>query len=120
MVPLDNSALRYDFYFDKPGYAPAFLDTVAHGSELNITLKRGQTLVGTVKKIVNGRLEPVVGAPVDLRLPTDDLWFQQRTMTGPNGAYIFFHVTPPAGGKKHGRLFYAGEVVSVPVQEGAA
>ncbi len=117
VVPVREEDMRYDFYFDRPGYAPTFLYAVTNnGPELTVVLTRGLTVTGTVKRLVNGTVEPVTGTEVELRLPYVDLWYQQRTLTDPNGRYTF-HVTPETGGRKW-QVVFAGEVVQLDVKEG--
>jgi hypothetical protein len=115
-IPVRDSQLRYDFYCDKPGYAPAFLYAVTNNSpELTVVLHRGLTITGTVRRLVNGKPEPVTGTQVELRLPYVDLWYQQRTMTDSKGQYRF-QVTPTPGRKW--QVVFAGEVVPFEVNEG--
>jgi hypothetical protein len=114
VVPVKQADMRYDFYCDKPGYAPTFLDGLTNQSMLNVVLKRGLTVTGTVNRLTNGKVEPVMGGPVELRLPNADLWYQQRTMTDHNGRYTF-HVTPPPAGKKW-QVVFVGEVVQLDVK----
>ena len=116
VVPVHEADMRFDFYCDKPGYAPTFLNGVANGSpELNVVLKRGLTVTGTVKRMVGGKAEPVTGTQVELRLPSQDLWYQQHTMTDHNGQYTF-HVSPPDHDKW--QVVFAGEVAQLEVKEG--
>ena len=116
VVPVGEADMRFDFYCDKPGYAPTFLYGITNQSpELGVVLKRGLTVTGTVKRIAGGKAEPVAGTQVELRLPFEDLWYQQRTGTDYNGKYTF-HVSPPGHGKW--QVVFAGEVVALDVVEG--
>jgi len=99
-IPFHEPDLRYDVYFDKPGYAPAFLNGIESTSaELEVVMKHGIGVTGTVKRLVKGKLEPVSGASVELRLPYVDLWYQQRTVTDEQGRYSFRVTAPPANRK---------------------
>jgi hypothetical protein len=116
IIPVQDPSMRYDFFCDKPGYAPAFLYAITNNSpELTVVLQRGLTVTGTVRRLVNGKPEPVTGSQVELRLPYVDLWYQQRTMTDPNGQYKF-QVTPIPNRKW--QVVFAGEVVPLDIEEG--
>jgi hypothetical protein len=116
-IPVHDPELRYDFYCDRAGYAPTFLYAVTnHSPELTVLLQRGLTVTGTVRRLVNGKAEPVPSSQVELRLPYVDWWYQQRTTTDQHGQYKF-HVTPPTGGRKW-QVVFAGEVVPLEVEEG--
>ena len=116
IIPVQDPSMRYDFFCDKPGYAPAFLYAVTNNSpELTVVLTRGLTVSGTVRRLVNGKPEPVTGSQVELRLPYVDLWYQQRTTTDSHGQYRF-QVTPIPGRKW--QVVFVGEVVQLDVQEG--
>jgi hypothetical protein len=110
-----DSAL--DLYFDKEGYAPVILYRVRGSTNaLSVVMKRGLALVGHVQRRVGEKLEAVSGATVELCLPHDDLWYQQRTRTDPEGRYVF-QVTPPPDGKKW-QVVYGDERVQVEIEEG--
>jgi hypothetical protein len=116
VVPVHEADLRFDFYCDRWGYAPTFLYSITNWSELNVVLKRGVTVTGTVKRMVGGQAEPVSGTQVELRLPSEDLWYQQRVMTDHDGTYCF-HVAPPPA-EKRWQVLFAGEIVQLDVKEG--
>jgi hypothetical protein len=117
VLPFHEPGMRYDLYFDKVGYAPAFLHAISSSSpELSVVMKRGLAVTGTVKRLVGGKLEPVSGTTVELRLPYVDLWYQQRTLTDNDGRYTF-RVTPPPAGRKW-QVAFADEVVPLEVSEG--
>jgi hypothetical protein len=116
VVPVNEADMRFDFYCDKPGYAPTFLYCITNPSpELNVVMKRGLTVTGTVKRMAGGKLEPVSGTQVELRLPYEDLWYQQDTSTDNDGKYTF-HVSPPDHGMW--QVVFSGEVVKLDVAEG--
>ena len=116
VVPVRENDLRFDFYCDKPGYAPVFLHAITNQSpELAVVLKRGLTVTGTVQRMAGGKLEPVGGAQVELQLPSEDLWYQQRTSTDHNGKYSF-HVSPPDHGAW--QVVFSGEAVKLDVAAG--
>jgi hypothetical protein len=120
--------VRYDLQFHKPGFAPAFLYEIAADSpDLKVTLKRGESIHGTVTRIANGKAEPVAGQWVQLRLPTRDLMYAEHTTTDASGAFEFRACTPPPG---HPRLWQVicgdegvpvkDKVVEVDVKDGQA
>jgi hypothetical protein len=116
VVPVHETDIRFDFYCDKPGYAPTFVYCITNqSSELDVVLKRGLTVTGTVKRMAGGKAGPVSGTQVELRLPSEDLWYQQRTGTDNDGKYTF-HVSPPDHGKW--QVVFSGEVVELDVKEG--
>ena len=115
-IPGGGPKDAYDLYFDKPGFAPVFLYRFRGSSnELTVVMKHGLALVGRVMRRVGEKLEPVLGATVELCLPHDDLWYQQRTTTDPEGVY-HFQVTPPPKGRRW-QVVYAGGRVQVQVEE---
>ncbi len=65
--------------------------------------------------MVGGKAEPILGTQVELRLPYEDLWYQQHTSTDNDGQYTF-HVSPPDHG--NWQVVFAGEVVKLDVEEG--
>ena len=82
--------LRYDLQFRKSGFAPAFIFEVSADSpEIRLTMKRGERIHGTVKRLIDGQLKPVPMASVELRLPSWDFWYQERVFTGPSGEFEF-------------------------------
>ena len=116
-IPIGETGMAYDLYFDKPGFAPTFLYRISSSSnELSIVMKRGLVVTGTVRRAVDGKLEPVSGASVELRRPYVDLWYQQRTLTDDQGRYTF-RVTPPPADRKW-QMVFAGQVVQLEVKEG--
>jgi hypothetical protein len=117
VLPFHEPGMRYDLYFEKIGFAPAFLYAISSSSpELSVVMKRGIAVTGTVKRPTDGKLEPVSGATVELRLPYVDLWYQQRAFTANDGRYTF-RVTPPPAGRTW-QVVFAGKVVQLEVQEG--
>ena len=66
VVPVNEADMRIDFYCDKPGYAPTFLYGITNPSpELNVVMKRGLTVTGTVKRMAGGKLETESGTQVE-------------------------------------------------------
>ncbi|MFB3895951.1 MAG: carboxypeptidase-like regulatory domain-containing protein [bacterium] len=115
LIPYSESDLRYDIYFDKIGYAPTFLYALSPDStNLNVVMKKGVALTGTVMRLVNGKPVPVAGAMVELQLPSEDLWYQEKAITDNQGKYTF-QVTPPPKPKKW-QVSFLGETVQVEVK----
>ena len=83
--------IRFDLQFHKPGFAPAFLyEIAADFPDLKITLKRGESIHGTA---ISGRA--AAGVKVKLRLPSQDLWYEEETFTDANGKFEFRSCAPP-------------------------
>ena len=88
--------IRFDLQFHKAGSAPAFLYEIAADSpDLKVTLKRGESIHGTVTRSVNGEKMAAVGAIVELRLPSQDVWYQEQVSTDANGKFEFRACAPP-------------------------
>jgi hypothetical protein len=48
--------IRYDFWFEKQGFAPAFLYGIsAESDELKVVLRKGVTVTGRVTRLARGR-----------------------------------------------------------------
>ena len=129
--------LRYDLQFRKSGFAPAFIFEVSADSpEIRLTMKRGERIHGTVKRLIDGQLKPVPMASVELCLPSWDFWYQERVFTGPSGEFEFRACAPPSepplpsgnlvgdtgkqdsSRKRKWQLAYGGEVVEIDVRDG--
>jgi hypothetical protein len=136
VVPF-RERLRYDLQFRKFGFAPAFIFEVSADSpEIRLTMKRGESIHGTVKRLTDGQLKPVPMASVELRLPSWDLWYQERVFTGPRGEFEFRACAPPSEPpfpsgnlvegtgkqdsplKRKWQVVYEGEVVEIDVHDG--
>ncbi len=117
LLPFHETDARYDLWFDKFGFAPTFLYGISGESqELKVVLRRGIPLSGTVTRVVNGLREPVFGTTITLRLPSEDLWYQNRTLTDDNGRYMF-RVSPPPRGYPW-LLYLLGQVVELYIKQG--
>jgi hypothetical protein len=115
-IGFNEDNIRSDVYFNKIGYAPAFLYGISTSStNLKVVLKKGVPLTGTVTKLVKGKSVPVGGASVELQMPSEDLWYQERAITDNQGNYMF-RVTPPPKDKKW-QVSFLGETVSVEVKD---
>lgn len=123
-LPLEEKNVRYDLWFDRFDRAPTFLSGVSgQGEELKVTLERGVILTGTISRQLPNRTRGVRPGPqvrvgqtvVDLRLPSEDLWYQQRSFTDTDGKYSFRVSAPPAGRKW--QVVFVGEVVEVEIGE---
>jgi len=83
--------IRFDLQFHKSGFAPAFLYEIAADSpDLKVTLKRGEIIHGTA---ISGRA--AAGVKVKLRLPSQDLWYEEETFTDASGKFEFRACAPP-------------------------
>ncbi|MGA2543579.1 MAG: carboxypeptidase-like regulatory domain-containing protein [Verrucomicrobiota bacterium] len=88
--------IRFDLQFHKAGFAPAFVHEIAADSpDLKVTLKRGESIHGTVTRIANGKRAAVAGEKVELRLPSQDVWYQQQAATDAAGKFEFRACAPP-------------------------
>jgi len=116
-IPFYESNVKYDLQFDKPGYAPCFLyDISSDAGEINVVMRRGLVTRGKVVRVVNGQRRPVLGTMVQLRLPSEDLWYQKRAFTDMNGKYTFRVCQPPKPRKW--QVVFAGEVVQLDIEQG--
>lgn len=76
----------------------------------------------------NGKLEPVKGETVELRLPSSDVWYQESTVTDEKGGYEFQVCPPPPEPsltrdppfKPQWQVVLAGRMVPVEVRAGEA
>ena len=83
-LPLDEKKTRFNFWFDKEGYAPTFLSGVfPHPEDVKVIMKRGMQVSGTVKRLMEGKLEPVDGAAVYVQCSSGDLAHQRRVFEDP-------------------------------------
>jgi hypothetical protein len=88
--------IRFDLQFHKAGFAPGFLYEIAADSpDLKVTLKRGEIIHGTVTRSVNAKKVEVAGETVELRLPSQDVWYQEQVSTDANGKFEFRACAPP-------------------------
>lgn len=114
-LPFYETDIRYDLWFDKLGFAPTFLHGIsAKSQELMVVMKRGTPVTGIVSRLVKAEREPVSGTMVELKLSTEDLWYQQRAFTDQEGRYTF-RISPPPTDKKWSVVF-AGEAVELDVK----
>jgi len=117
VLPFYETDIRYDLWFEKDGFAPTFLYGISGKSqELKVVMRRGMPLSGTITRLVNGRQEPVVRTTIELKLPSEDLWYQRRTATDNKGKYMF-RVSPPPKERKWLLVFF-GEVVELDIKQG--
>ena len=115
-LPFPRRDIRYDVWFDRLGFAPTFLYAISAESQaMEVVMKRGTPVTGTVTRLVKGRQEPVFGAMVELRLTTWDMGYRQRTITGPKGRYTL-RVSPPPSDKKW-RVVFLDEAVELDVKD---
>ncbi len=125
-----HEQIRYDLQFEKPGFAPAFLFQIsAEASHIDVVMRRGEEIRGTVVRLIDGRREPVSGTMVELRFPTRDYWYQVRAFTDTSGKFGFRACPPPAvpvgcadktcrPAARRWQLVYAGQVVELDVRDG--
>lgn len=131
--------IRFDLQFHKAGFAPAFFYEIgADSPALKVTLKRGESINGTVIRSVNGKKVAVAGETVELRLPSQDVWFQEQVSTDANGKFEFracapSHEPPDPPSNSFGAVSHqassrerkwqvvcGGKVVQVDVRDGQA
>ena len=124
LLPFEEKDVRYDLWFDRIGWAPTFISGIsATSSELEVTLERGMVLTGKVTRQLPNKTRgdrpgpevPVQQTVVDLRLPSEDLWYQQRSFTDAEGRYSF-RVSPPPPGREW-QVVFAGEVVPLEIEK---
>lgn len=115
VLPFYEADIRYDLWFDKRGFAPTFLYGIStRPQELKVVMKRGTPVAGIVTRLIKERRKPVSGTMVELRLPTEDLCYQQRAFTDHKGRYTF-RISPPPKDKKW-QVVFAGEVAELNVK----
>ncbi len=124
LIPVKKQNLRYDLWFDRNGKAPSFLSSITpETGEIQVTLDEGTILSGRVmRQLPNntpaarpGPKTPVAQTVVYLRLPAEDLWYQQRSFTDTDGVYRFHVSTPPPG--SHWQVDFLGQIVVVEIGE---
>jgi hypothetical protein len=117
-----NKNRRYDLQFNKDGFAPTFLfQQPCDSNEITVTLKRGESIHGTVTRFVDGKRKAVVMKEVKLQLPCRDFWYQQRTFTDEDGKYEFRACAPPidpSGLKRKWYVAVDGKTIAVEVRDG--
>jgi len=90
--------LRYDLQFDKWGFGPAFVYQISQETpEINVVMKKGIPIRGSVTRLANGIQEPVTGTQmVELRLPNPrGSWYLKRIFTDHEGKFKCFASPPP-------------------------
>jgi len=90
--------VRYDLQFDKGGFGPAFVYQISQETpEINVVMKKGIPIRGSVSRLVNGIPEPVAGsAVVVLRLPNSrGFWYSKNVFVGHEGEFVCFVSVPP-------------------------
>ncbi len=127
--------VRYDLqFFDKGGYGPTFLYQISKETpEINVVMKKGIPIRGTVSRLVNGIPEPVRGsAVVVLRLPNSrGTCYSKHVFVGYDGEFVLFASVPlqlpmeldiSANGEprpyRKWQVVFAGEIVQIEVEEG--
>ena len=136
-LPIDEQDTRVNLWFEKDGYAPTFVSGVGPDSDnLTVVMTRGMQVAGHVRRKINGRLEPVDGAAVEVRLASDmesqrrafrdpltfvlekggDLPYRQRVVTDSFGEYLVALSTPPKG--KQWFVVCLDEAMAVDLQTG--
>jgi hypothetical protein len=89
---------RYDLQFDKWAFGPVFLYQISATSpEINVVMKKGVPIRGSVTRLVNGTREPASGATmVELRLPNSrGLWYSKKVFVDHQGNFECFASPPP-------------------------
>lgn len=83
-LPLDEKETRFNFWFDKEGFAPTFISGISpQPQDVKVIMKRGIQVSGTVKRLTEGQLEPVKGMAVYLQCSSGDLAHQKRVFDDP-------------------------------------
>lgn len=129
--------VRYDLQFDRAGFAPVFLYQISATSpQVNVVMKTGIPICGSVARLVNASPEPVTGKTmVELRLPNPrGLWYSRGVFVV-QGNFRCFASPPPqpptefrltCNGKARRyrpepakwQVVFAGEIVEIDVEEG--
>lgn len=83
-MPPDEEDTRLNFWFDKPGFAPTYVAGISlQPRDFSVIVKRGIRVSGTVRRLREGRLEPVQRAAVYLQCSSGDLAHQKRVFEDP-------------------------------------
>jgi hypothetical protein len=118
--PIKEQEIRLNLWFEKDGFAPTFAFGVrADTEDLKVVMEPGIQLAGHVRRSINGKLEPVDAAAVEVRLGADletqkrafrdpltyvlehggDLPYRRRVFTDSSGEYVVSVPMPPEGMK---------------------
>jgi len=116
-IAFQRTDVRYDIWFDTPGFAPSFLFGIsAESRDITVEMKAGTLLSGTVGRRVNGQREPVPAATVELRISTWGMGYRQRAVTDADGRYTLHVALLP--GRDTCVVAFAEQTVQVQLQEG--
>jgi len=131
--------IRYDLQFDRWGFGPVFVYQISQETpEINVVMKKGVPIRGSVTRLVDGTREPVSAGEtmVKLRLPNPrGRWYSKRVFLDHQGNFECFASVPPqppmeyvlsANGesrpyrsqKAKWQVVFAGEIVQIDVEEG--
>jgi hypothetical protein len=118
--PPKEQEIRLNLWFEKDGYAPTFvLGVRPDKQDLKVVMEPGIQVAGNVRRSIKGKLEPVDGAAVEVRLAADietqkrafrdplgfvlehggNLPYRRRVFTDSSGEYVVSVPTPPEGMK---------------------
>jgi len=116
VIEFNEPGMRYDFWFEKHGFAPTFLYGISAESEdLKVLLKRGVLVTGTVTRLVRGKEKPVEWVEVVLSGPSTDLMYRQGSVTDHNGKYTFRAGPAPPG--KNWSVLFLNESIEIDIGE---
>ena len=116
-IPIPRGDPFVDLQFDHGNVpAPAFLYKIKPAaSPLRVVLTEGKPLRVRVVERANDRLIPVPHAEIELQMPQEDFWYQNRQATDAKDEYNF-RVSAPSG-KSPWMLYYAGKRLPVDYAE---
>jgi hypothetical protein len=130
--------IRYDLQFYRWSFGPVFLYQISATSpEINVVMRKGVRIRGSVAGLVNGTRQPVSGGTrVELRLPNPrGLWYSKRVFLNHQGNFECFASPPPplptesrltckgkacslrSQGAKW-QVVFAGKIVQIDVEQG--
>ena len=105
-IPSGN--LFANLQFDSAELAPVVLDDIkCDGSLLLIVMTEGMLIEGTLSGWVNGKLVPIGGATISLKMFQMEFSFRKEQRTDKDGKFRFRISEPPKG--RQWTLDYAGE-----------
>jgi hypothetical protein len=121
-IPVSDRDPMVDLQFDESEHDPFGHDSIAHapvflykvktgGSPLKVVMPEGKVLRGRIVERVKNELVPIPLTEVELNMPQQDVWYQNRIITNTNGEFRFRISEPPGEGQW--QVYYAGKRFSV-------
>jgi hypothetical protein len=111
-IALPRNDPLVDLQFDGGEFAPLFIYKVKPAdSPLQVVMSEGKLLRGRVIDRVDDKLVPIPHAEIELQMPQEDFWYQNRQATDAKGEFRFRISEPP--GAAPWMLYYAGKRITI-------